>query len=339
MLKSFLLSWLFLAIGLADTVPTFLPVPTQVIGPPLNHDGYRVESYGNGAYIVTDNQYQALFFVSTEGVIVVDAPVSVGYNLLYAIGNTTHLPITHQVYSHSHADHIGASFILPLQVKRVAHKYTGALLQATPDLHRPIPDITFEDEYMLTVGNQTLQLRYWGPGHHLGNIFVYSAPQKVLMLVDIVFPGWVPYSYLGWAEDVPGFINAHYHALKYDFDHLICGHLTRSGNRTDVETSLAYVLDLKANCIEAFTLGSEPPSKSNNLSASIIGPAVLKANPNNPFAEMRVLLRAYAEYCETKTNAKYKDILAGTDVEGFENAFRMIDSLRLEYNFQGPFGM
>ena len=48
-----------------------------------------------------------------EGVIVVDAPPSIGENILAAIAEVTDEPITHVIYSHSHADHIGAAGIYP----------------------------------------------------------------------------------------------------------------------------------------------------------------------------------------------------------------------------------
>jgi hypothetical protein len=55
------------------------------------------------------------------------------------------------------------------------------------------------------------------------------------MLVDIVFPGWVPFPYLAKAKDTAGFIKAHDIALvKYDFDTFVGGHLTRLGTRNDV---------------------------------------------------------------------------------------------------------
>ncbi|KAL6788869.1 Metallo-hydrolase/oxidoreductase [Trichoderma sp. SZMC 28012] len=92
--------------------PTYNPIPDFAIGPPLNIDGYRVESFGKGAYMITNNYYQAMALVSTEGVIMIDAPPSIGRNLLYAVGNITHLPITHQVYSHSHADHKRCWYLL-----------------------------------------------------------------------------------------------------------------------------------------------------------------------------------------------------------------------------------
>ena len=53
------------------------------------------------------------------------------------------------------------------------------------------------------------------------------------MVVDIVFPGWVPFKDLAIAEDVPDFIKSHEQALSYPFDTLVAGHLTRLGTSQD----------------------------------------------------------------------------------------------------------
>ena len=78
----------------------------------------------------------------------------------------------------------------------------------------PIPTVSFPKNYRLQIGNQTLQLDYYGNNHIPGNIFIYAPSQKVLMLVDVVFPGWVPYPYLAVTTDVGGFTRAHDIALN-----------------------------------------------------------------------------------------------------------------------------
>ena len=55
-----------------------------------------------------------------------------------------------------------------------------------------MPTVTFPDKHTLTVGSQTLELEYRGPNHNPGNIFIYAPKQKVLLLIDLVFPGWSP---------------------------------------------------------------------------------------------------------------------------------------------------
>jgi glyoxylase-like metal-dependent hydrolase (beta-lactamase superfamily II) len=116
---------------------------------------------------------------------------------------------------------------------------------------RPVPTVTFQDRLTLEVGGQPLVLEYRGPNHEPGNVFIYLPRLRVLMLVDVVVPGWVPFTRLGVATDVPGFLAAHEQALGYDFDLLVAGHLTRLGTREDVAVQRAYVLDVNAACQQA----------------------------------------------------------------------------------------
>ena len=67
------------------------------------------------------------------------------------------------------------------------------------------------------------------------------------MLVDVIFPGWIPFPYLAVANDVTGFIKAHDIALnRYDFDTFVGGHLTRLGTRDDVKVQKEFVSDLES---------------------------------------------------------------------------------------------
>jgi len=57
-------------------------------------------------------------------------------------------------------------------------------------------------------------------------LFIYLARQRVLMLVDVVVPGWVRFHAPGGATDVAGYLDAHNTALSWPFDTLVAGHLT-----------------------------------------------------------------------------------------------------------------
>ena len=52
------------------------------------------------------------------------------------------------------------------------------------------------------------------------------------MLVDVVFPGWVPFAYLAESQNIPGWLEAPAQALRYPFHTFVGGHLTRLGTRT-----------------------------------------------------------------------------------------------------------
>lgn len=316
----------------SDDTIQYAPIPATAVGPVIPSTGWLVQSFGGGAYAVLDGTYQALFFVSDKGVIVVDNPPTLGHNLVYAIGNTTNIPVTHFVYSHSHGDHAGgASLFNNGKVIYIAHEETKFRINEAPDAGRPLPSVTFKKSKTLTVGNQTLELEYKGPNHEPGNIFIYAPKQKVLAVIDVVFPGWVPFAELSVSDDIPGWLKAHDQILEYDFDHYVGGHLSRIGYREDVIVQKEYLSDLMANCREAIT-------NSTALINDIIGPTTQK-NPGNSWANFKVYLTYTTNACADKTTEQWVGRLGGADVFAFENAYKVIDSLRLDYDFLGPFGV
>ncbi|KAL8715732.1 MAG: hypothetical protein Q9220_000399 [cf. Caloplaca sp. 1 TL-2023] len=324
----------------ATFAPVYAPIPSGASGPPIsNITGYRVEDFGQGAYMVTDGIYQALFFVACESVLVVDAPPTIGHKLLRAIRTVTELPISHVIYSHAHADHIGAAYLFKdNNVTFIAHQETEALLYN--DAARPAPNITFSDELDLAICNQTLHLSYKGPNHEPGNIFIYAPLRKILMLVDVVFPGWVPFDALAESQSVPGFIRAHDQLLEYDFEHYIGGHLNRAGTRKDVVIQREYITQLFDNCAEAIRLSAAPPNATNPLSVQTSLVAVEAANLGNPWALFYVYEHdVLAGWCGNKTIAAWLGRLAGVDVYTPDNAVTMINSLRIDFGLLGPFGV
>ena len=212
----------------------------------------------DGLYWLTDGAYQTMFMVTDKGVVAVDAPPSIGKNYLKAIAEVTNKPVAYVIYSHAHLDHIGAADIFPKNATHIAQDEVAASLQearasaANASMVPPIPTVTFSKNYTLNVGGQTLQLDYYGVNHSPGNIFVYAPKQLTLMLVDVIWPGWVPFPYLGLAQDVTGFIKAHDIALNnYNFDTFIGGHQTRFGTRNDVVVAREFVSDLEKAAAQA----------------------------------------------------------------------------------------
>ena len=181
--------------------------------------------------------------------------------------------------------------------------------------------------------------KYEGLNHEPGNIFIYAPVQSILMLVDIVFPGWVPFAYFGGTQSVPGFIKAHDQILNYNFKHYIGGHLNRVGTREDVKTQREYVNDLYNNCAEAIALSASPPNSTNPISVYTLFPPIQASNPGNAWAEFKVYANAVVKNCVNTTNQKWLSRLGGADVFGFENGYAMFESLRIDYDVLGPFAV
>ena len=236
-----------------------IQIPNMAKGPAINlAKGYLVQEIRDHLYWVTDGSYNTMFLVTDKGVIVVDAPPTIGKNYLKAISEVTNKPINYVIYSHAHLDHIGAAKMFPKNATFIAQEDTAAELQKAKSATTnasflpPLPTVTFSKNYTLQIGNQRLQLDYYGNNHLPGNIFIYAPHQKVLMLVDVIFPGWIPFPYLAVANDVTGFIKAHDIALnRYDFDTFVGGHLTRLGTRDDVKVQKKFVSDLESAASKA----------------------------------------------------------------------------------------
>ena len=210
---------------------------------------YELQEIKPGVYVVSAGGYNSMFLVTQEGVVVVDAPPAIGDKMFAAVSEVTDSPITHLIYSHAHKDHIGAANLFQ-NVTRIAHNETARVLNERNDPNRPVPDMNFTREMNLPIGGQVFQFLYPGPYHQQGNIFVYLPEHKVLMAVDHVVPGGVPWKHLTNTPDVPALINSIDQALALDFDVFVPGH-GQTGTKQDTLVQQEYQSDLRENAVAA----------------------------------------------------------------------------------------
>jgi glyoxylase-like metal-dependent hydrolase (beta-lactamase superfamily II) len=313
-------------------LPDFAPIPPASLGPALNSNGYYVGQIQGNLYWVTDTFYQAMFLSTREGVVLVDAPPTIGHNLQRAIKDVTAAngrpsQVTHLVYSHSHADHAGASGIFGNNVVRIGHAATKEFLLRDADPNRPAPNITFQDEYTLNVGGETLELAYHGPNHAPDNIYILAPEYQTLMLVDVLYPGWVPFQSVAVSQDIPGWVAAQDVAMSLPWNTLVGGHLGRLGVRADGDIQKQYMADLEASVRSVY--GSLDPT-----------PYFQKYGPTgNAWAIFQTFLDAVAENAAAPVISKYTGTLAAADVYTVSNAWTLMESLRIDTGFLGAFGI
>ncbi len=300
----------------------FAAVPEIAKGPAINYEqGYIVEELSDGLFLINDGVYQMMFLTTGEGVVVVDAPPNTGAKILDAIASVTDEPITHVIYSHAHKDHIGAAHLYPDDAVIIAHDDTARHLTAKQDPDRPVPTQTFSNSLTLDIGKHTLQLTYHGLNHSPGNLAIYAPEHKVLMMVDIVFPGWIPFPDLALAESVDGFLEAHDVILGYTFNHFIGGHLTRHGTRKDVETQKAYILDI-VNAARKANAAMDP--------GAAFAQATERGGQGNPWGFVQILYDTVAQQCADEVEEKWKDRLGGVDIFTFDHCWKVSVHQRID---------
>src|SRR5260221_12463632 len=96
-----------------------------------------------------------MFLTTQDGVVLVDAPPTIGHNLLRAIGAVTQAngrpsQVTHLVYSHSPADHVGASSLLGPHGGRIGHPEGRPPLPRPNDPNPPPPPATSRARHTCT---------------------------------------------------------------------------------------------------------------------------------------------------------------------------------------------
>jgi len=310
--------------GLAGLGAT-APVPAPAKGPAIPKAGYLVQEIEDRVFWLTDGLYQMIFVVTDQGVVAVDAPPTIGHNILRAIKGVTDKKVTHAIYSHHHADHTGA-MVLYGGAQLYAQDEVARLLKRDNDPNRPVPKNTFTDSMKLKVGGDTLQLDYHGPNHTPGNTFVYLPSQRVMMLVDIVFPGWVPFAYLAESQDILGWIGAPAQLMNYPFETLVGGHLTRLGTRADVTIQQEYVAELQAAAAKAIATFS-------------VDSVYATVDPTNPWAVFKGYLDGVASQATNAVVPNWTSRLGGADVYTQTNAYTLVESLRIDSGHLGPFSI
>jgi len=309
-------------------LPDYAPIPRSALGPALNEQGYFVGRVERNLYWVTDGVYQSAFLTTPDGVVVFDAPPSIGHNLRRAVeeiaaANGVPNTVTHLVYSHHHADHAGASSLFE-NVVRVGHEETRRMLLRDNDPARPAPELTFADRYTLEVGSERVELAWHGPNHSPDNIFIHFPDHDALMMIDVVNAGWVPIYNLNLSEDVLGYIQAPATALSYPWTHFICGHLGQLATREDVALHQAYIADIEASAKEALATVDPMPSYMHY--------------GENAWAGVKGHLDTVTDRAAAPIIAKYTGVLAAADIEVFTRTttFAIMQSLRLDYGPSGP---
>jgi len=214
--------------------------------------GYFVTQIADGLFWLSNGLYQIMFLTTGEGVIVVDAPPSMGEGILSAIDEVTDEPITHVIYSHIHQDHIGAAYIYPEDAIIISHQDTATHLEMKNDPNRPVPTETFDETYTLTVGEQTLELSYEGAFHSKGDIMIFAPKQNVLMVVDHFLPGSTPFKAFALTTDMNNYIAAHDLMIEKDPALIISGHTEILATTDHVKTTKDYTMNVLENAGTAF---------------------------------------------------------------------------------------
>jgi glyoxylase-like metal-dependent hydrolase (beta-lactamase superfamily II) len=240
-LASLLLTAALLALSLTGTAQAQQPARPAIATT-------KVEGTDN-VYIFRNVNHQAMFVVTSEGVIATD-PVAYGrptggQAYLDEIRKVTSTPVKYVIYSHHHYDHIaGGKAFKDAGATFIAHRKARERLAPLKDPNTVLPDEVVGDEgRTITLGDTTLKLSYHGLNHSDSTLVMLLPKEKIVFVVDTIPVGQVPGR--GMIDFYPleteAFIKA---VLELDWDRLIPGHPgpgDRLGTKKDAQDQLALL--------------------------------------------------------------------------------------------------
>ncbi|MCK5504585.1 MAG: MBL fold metallo-hydrolase [Thermodesulfovibrionia bacterium] len=177
-------------------------------------------------------------------------------------------PIKYVINTHYHADHtfgnsdfakLGATIISHAACKNTLKTNGEAALQnaqnyglteedlAGTEIAYPV--LTFQEKMEVDMGDQKIELIYFGPSHTDGSILVYMPDWKVLFTGDILFTNYHPFMADG---DIGRWVKVLDYILTLDVNKIIPGHGPIS-DKKDVKDMKDYIIafDKKAKELAA----------------------------------------------------------------------------------------
>ena len=202
------------------------------------------------------------WLVSPDGLLVVDTQFAdTAPNLLAGLKERSARQIDVLINSHHHPDHTGGNGVLRPAVKQiVAHvrssenqKAQAARAKAATTL----PDVTFPDTWSVTLGDETIRAKHWGPAHTGGDVAIHFEQANLVHLGDLLNNRGYPNvdapagaSVHGWMQVLEKMAAAYPADALYVFGHAEAGH-PFIGTRTDLLYQRDYFTAVVATAREA----------------------------------------------------------------------------------------
>lgn len=221
---------------------------------PAMANDYSLTQIKDNLYRYSSGTHHAVVVVTDAGIVLTDPISFEGATWLkQELQRRFEQPVRYVIYSHSHHDHVygGQVFDEP-GVTFIAHEWARDDLLATK-ANTNIPNLVFNDELTLHIGNTQIDLRYHGPNNGKGNISINFPQHRVLHVVDWVVIGRMPYKNLP-GYDIRGTMNSTRDVLAMDFDLLVGGH-AEMGDKDDVRAYLYYLEQLYSAVLEGMRAG------------------------------------------------------------------------------------
>jgi cyclase len=207
---------------------------------PAQQQPLTVQKIKGGIYMVKGGSgANTGFYVGDKEVLVIDSKMTADSEkqVFEEIKKVTANPITRIIITHSDGDHVNGLNAFPSGLKIYGHPQAAKDMEeaskapGTPYLRDYLPTEVCtpcapskQSMMVVRVGDEAIQLYYFGPAHTSGDYVVYFAPEKVAFIGDLAFLGRDPLIHRQKGGTSAGYIDTLQALLSLDADTFISGH-------------------------------------------------------------------------------------------------------------------
>ena len=180
----------FVRLSTAGVAAGLYAGPTGLLGQPLRAE-FRQLRRNVGIFI--DRGGTIGWLVNLEGVIAVDSQFAdSAERFLVELREVGGRPIHALINTHHHADHTSGNGVLRYVVRYlVAHERSlenqrRSAAERGVEAEQEYPDTTFADTWSISVGDENIRAKYYGPAHTNGDVAILFERANVVHLGDLV---------------------------------------------------------------------------------------------------------------------------------------------------------
>ncbi|MBX4997448.1 MBL fold metallo-hydrolase [Rhizobium lentis] len=216
----------------------------------------------NGITILEGSGGNIAVLGGKDGLVMVDAGISVSQKqMTKALSDISPDPVSHLINTHWHFDHAdGNPWIGSDGAKIIAHENTRKHLSQVqrvedwdynflPLARSGVPQHVFSKEHTLKLNDNTLDLKYYGPAHTDGDIYVMFGEADVLHAGDTYWNGIYPFIDDSTGGSIDGMIAAAEANLAASTDKtiIIPGHGNPVSNRAELRDFRDMLVAIREN--------------------------------------------------------------------------------------------
>src|SRR5688572_2634135 len=166
----------------------------------FNLQPYEMKSLRRNVGIFTEKGGTIGWLIQKDSIVIIDAQFrEQATHLINDIRKANDSPVRYLINTHHHQDHTSGNIAFKGIARNVlAHENSrhNQIISAKNNHNEDVqlyPDIIYTDRWQEKIGDETIDIQYWGPGHTNGDSIIHFQEANIVHCGDLVFNRRYPF--------------------------------------------------------------------------------------------------------------------------------------------------